>query len=65
MMHQNPMQVNVNVLREKVQSKRELYNFLSREGHVFLPKMESTNVYFLKEIIKGTKDVSSSYFMIL
>ena len=45
--------VNVLKLHEKFQTKRELYNFLTQDGHAYLPKLESTNVYFFRHIIKG------------
>ena len=42
------MSVNVGQLQEKCRSKRELYNFLIQDGHAFLPKIDSTNVYFFR-----------------
>ena len=41
-------QVNVHHLLEKFQSKTELYNFLTQDCKVYLPKSRSTNVYFYK-----------------
>ena len=43
----NP-QINVNELSSKMKSKKELYNFLLRDGQAYLPPLGSTNVYFLK-----------------
>jgi hypothetical protein len=51
--------VNVNTLMEKVQSKRDVYNFLSMECEAYLPKMDTINTYFLKQITSGKKDVSA------
>ena len=53
----NP-QVNVNQLSAKMKSKKELYNFLLQDGQAYLPPMTSTNVYFLKQVLQGNKDVS-------
>ncbi len=51
-------QINVNALSAKMKSKRELYNFLLQDGQAYLPPMHSTNVYFLKQVMTGRKDVS-------
>ena len=40
--------VNVLKLAEKCRSKKELYTFLKHDGHAYLPKIESTNVYFFR-----------------
>jgi hypothetical protein len=40
-----------------VKSKKELYNFLLQDGQAYLPPLTSTNVYFLKQVINGNKDV--------
>ena len=45
----NPlMKVNVLKLAEKCKSKKELYTFLTQDGRAYLPKIDSTNVYFLR-----------------
>ena len=49
--------INVNQLLQRFRSKNELHNFLALECKAFLPKLDSTNVYFLKEIITGKKEV--------
>jgi len=49
--------VNVNELSSKMKSKKELYNFLLQDCQAYLPPMDSTNVYFLKQIMRGAKDV--------
>ena len=51
--------VNVHTVMEKVASKRDVYNLLSQEGEAYLPKMDSANIYFLKDITRGRKDVSA------
>ena len=32
--------------------------FLTQEGEAYLPKMESVNIFFLKDILRGKKEVS-------
>ncbi len=49
--------VNVNKFMEKVRSKKELYTFLTHDGQAYLPKIESTNVYFFRQIVSGKKEV--------
>ena len=53
----NP-QINVHELSSKMKSKKELYNFLLRDGQVYLAPLQSVNVYYLKQLINGNKDVS-------
>ena len=55
---QAKVKTNINQLKERFRSKNELYRFLALECGAFLPKRESTNVYFLKDIMMGKKDVS-------
>lgn len=45
-------------MMEKFQTKTELYNFLVGDCKAYLPKQKATNVYFLKQIVKGEKNVS-------
>jgi hypothetical protein len=40
--------VNVHELMERFRSKKELYDFLSQDCKAYLPKIDSTNVYFYK-----------------
>lgn len=49
--------VNINEVTEKMQSKKELYNFLSLDCEAYLPKIDTVNVFFIKAIIRGSKDV--------
>jgi hypothetical protein len=51
------MAVNIHNLEERFRSKKELYNFLMQDCKAYLPPLESTNVYFFKQIFKGEKDV--------
>ena len=46
-------QVNVRELMEKVSSKKDVYNFLSQECEAYLPKMDTVNIFFLKQITRG------------
>ncbi len=61
--HQQPQnrveRVNVNALMEKMQSKKDVFNFLNMECEAYLPKMSTVNTYFLKQITSGKKDVST------
>jgi hypothetical protein len=49
--------VNIHHVEEKLKSKKELYQFLLQDCSAFLPNMDSTNVYFLKQIMSGEKEV--------
>ena len=51
--------INIHELQEKASSKREVYNFLTLEVEVYLPKPDTVNIFFLKQIMRATKDVSS------
>jgi hypothetical protein len=51
-------QVNIHELMEKISSKKDVYNFLAQECEAYLPKMDTINTYFLKQITRGAKDVS-------
>jgi hypothetical protein len=50
--------VNVGQIAEKCRSKKELYTFLTHDGHAYLPKIDSTNVYFFRQVMSGKKEVS-------
>ena len=39
----------------KYRSKRECYNFLAVDANVYLPAYEQVTIYFLKDLISGTK----------
>jgi hypothetical protein len=52
--------VNIHKVEEKIKSKKELYYFLLQDCSAFLPSIESTNVYFLRAILKGEKEVRST-----
>ena len=43
---------------EKIASKRDVYNFLTQECEAYLPKLDTVNIFFLKQITRGAKDVS-------
>ncbi len=51
--------VNVNQLNEKMKSKNELYTFLLQDCQAYLPPMDATNVYFLKQVMRGVKEVGA------
>ena len=44
---------------EKVQSKKDVYNFLMQECEAYLPKMDTVNIFFLKQITRGQKEVGT------
>ena len=50
--------VNVLEVKAKIGNKKELFDFLSQDCGVYLPKITCTNIYFLKEIILGEKEVN-------
>lgn len=60
-MKQSPAlkRVNIHEITEKFQSKKEVYNFLSQNCEAYLPKVDTINIYFLKQILRGQKDVRS------
>ena len=51
-------QVNVHELMERFRSKKELNDFLSQDCKAYIPKIDTTNVYFYKQVARGTKEVS-------
>ena len=51
-------QVNIHQLMEKISSKKDVFNFLTQECEAYLPKLDTVNIFFLKQITRGTKDVS-------
>jgi hypothetical protein len=63
-MHNQPQArlepVNIHEVMEKMQSKRDVYNFLTHECEAYLPKLDTVNMHFLKQVTRGAKDVSTS-----
>ena len=49
--------VNINLLQDRFKSKKELYNFLTQDCKAYLPKLDSSNIYFFKQIVRGQKEV--------
>jgi hypothetical protein len=58
MQQNNLSRLSINELSSKMKSKKELYNFLQQDCQAYLPPMQSTKVYFLKQIMKAEKEVS-------
>ena len=58
-------QINVHHILEKFQTKTELYNFLTQDCKIYLPKLRATNVYFYKQLLKGEKKVYSIILILL
>jgi hypothetical protein len=57
--------VNIHHLSERFKSKNELYKFLIQDCQAYLPSVDSTNIYFFKDIVRGAKDVSFTYRYII
>ena len=53
--------VNIHEMMEKVSSKRDIYLFLTQECEAYLPKMDTINIFFLKQVMRGTKEVSQPW----
>lgn len=47
----------MNEIMEKIASKRDVYNFLTIECEAYLPKVDTVNIFFLKQITRGAKEV--------
>ena len=47
-------------MQHLARSKNEIYNLLTLDLGVYLPKKHSTNAYFYKKILNGEKKVSSA-----
>ena len=56
--------VNVQSFQAKYKSKRECYNFLAVDVGVYLPAYETVTIYFLKDIISGTKKCKYRFNML-
>ena len=54
---QHLQKINVHEVKDKIGNKKELYDFLTQDCGAYLPKQTCTNVYFLKDIIQGKKEV--------
>ena len=52
-------QVNINEVMEKMASKKDVHNFLTQECEAYLPKLDTVNIFFLKQITRGAKEVST------
>lgn len=50
--------LNLRQLQAKINSKRELYNFLLQDCKAYLPPYKQVNVYFLSQVAKGHKEVA-------
>ena len=48
-------QVDAKTFGAKCSSKREVYNFLTVDVGAYLPSYDSVTIYFLKDLISGTK----------
>ena len=50
--------INVNALGTKFQSKNEMYRFLTTEVDMHLPPQKECSIYFVRDIVSGTKKVN-------
>ena len=48
-------QVTALAFASKYKSKREVYNFLAVEVKAYLPSYDTLTIYFLKDLVNGTK----------
>ena len=48
-------QVTALAFASKYKSKREVYNFLAVDFKAYLPHYDTIAIYFLKDIVNGTK----------
>ena len=51
----NNQPVNVAAFAAKFRSKREIYTFLTLDVRAYLPAVHTVTVYFLKDLVSGTK----------
>jgi len=58
MQNANLRSVDVSELSSKCKSKKEMYFFLVNDCHAYLPPFPATNIYFFKQIMRGSKEVS-------
>ena len=61
-------QITAMQFASKYKSKREVYNFLTVDCHAYLPPYDNLTIYFLKDLVSGTKKskfLMMLYFLIL
>ena len=52
--------VNVNEIKSKLNSKRDIYFFYCFEMAAYLPPHKTITIYFLKQLMDGTKKVKNT-----
>lgn len=50
--------INVNEIKGKLSSKRDLYFFVAFEMGAYLPREKHVTIYFLKQLIAKDREVS-------
>ena len=50
--------INVNALGNKFQSKNEMYRFLTTEVDMHFSPQKECSIYFVRDIVSGTKKVN-------
>ena len=59
---QRMSKVSAKEFASKFKSKREVYNFLTLDVKAFLPPYENVTIYFLKDLLSGTKKCKKPTF---
>ena len=54
------VQVGVLDMEKRFRSKKEMHNFLVQDCRAYLPKLQSTSIYFMKAIVTAKKDVTNA-----
>ena len=54
----NGQRISAQAFAAKYKSKKEVYNFLTVDGKVYLPPYENISIYHMKDIVSGAKKVS-------
>ena len=50
-----PARISSKEFASKYRSKREIFNFLATDVGVYVPPYENVTIYFLKELMRGSK----------
>jgi len=47
--------ITAKAIAAKMSTKREIFNFCTVEGKIYLPSYEQVTIYYLKDILSGKK----------
>ena len=56
---QEGQKVSIADIAAKMESKHEIYQFLTTELQMYLPKYKQTSIYWMREIIAGKRKCKS------